>query len=100
MNPITAWKNFFFGPVSAKPLGVFRIVFGLVLLMYLSLMTVEFDYWYTDAGYLQGTEAREAAGPLRFSPLQYVHDTTVPMWCWPRRLSRRSRSRWAGTRGS
>jgi hypothetical protein len=37
-------------------------------------MTVEFDHWYTDAGWLQGTEAREAAGPLRFSPLQYVHD--------------------------
>jgi hypothetical protein len=78
MNPVAAWNKFFFGPISAKPLGLFRIVFGLVLLMYLGLMTVEFDYWYTDAGILQGTEAREAAGPLRFSPLNYVHGTTIP----------------------
>ena len=40
-------------------------------------MSVEFDHWYTGAGLLQGTEAREAAGPLRFSPLQYVNDPRV-----------------------
>ena len=38
-------------------------------------MTVEFEHWYTGAGLLQGTEAREAAGPLRFSPLQYVDES-------------------------
>ena len=40
-------------------------------------MSVEFDHWYTGAGLLQGTEAREAAGPLRFSPLQYVNDPQI-----------------------
>src|SRR5262249_39551139 len=42
------------------------------------LMTVEFDFWYTDAGLLQGTEPREAAAPLRFSVLQYVQDPIAP----------------------
>ena len=64
MNPIRAWNRFFFGPISARPLGAFRIVFGSDHDRYLGLMTVEFDHWYTGAGLLQGTEAREAAGPV------------------------------------
>ena len=68
MNPLKDVNQFLFGPISARPLGVFRIVFGVLILMYLALMSVEFDHWYTSAGLLQGTEAREAAGPLRFSP--------------------------------
>jgi hypothetical protein len=74
MNPVAAWNRFLFAPVSARPLGAFRIVFGVVLLGYLAVMSVEFDYWYTGAGLLQGNEARAAAGPYRFSVLQYVHD--------------------------
>jgi Vitamin K-dependent gamma-carboxylase len=77
MNPFKDWSRFLFGPISARPLGAFRIAFGLIILMYLGIMSVEFDHWYTGAGLLQGTEAREAAGPLRFSPLQYVTDPTV-----------------------
>jgi hypothetical protein len=78
MNPIKAWNRFFFGPISARPLGAFRIVYGLVLLAFLALMIPEFELYYTSTGLLQGTEAREAAGPLRFSPLQYVEGTTIP----------------------
>src|SRR5262245_33901504 len=74
MNPIRAWNRFFFGPISARPLGLFRIAFGLVILCSLALRAFDFDYWLTDAGLFQGSEARELAGPLRFSPLQYVHD--------------------------
>src|SRR5262245_39714952 len=44
-------------------------------------MTVEFDHWYTGAGLLQGSEAREAAGPLRFSPLQYVQHPAPARLC-------------------
>jgi Vitamin K-dependent gamma-carboxylase len=77
MNPVKAWNRFFFAPISAKPLGAFRIVFGLLILYYLSLMTVEFDYWYSNIGLLQGTEAREAAGPFRFSALQYFDSPLV-----------------------
>ena len=28
MNPFKDWSRFFFGPISARPLGAFRIVFG------------------------------------------------------------------------
>ena len=78
MNPIKAGNHFLFGPISARPLGLFRIVFGMLMMIYLTNMTVEFDHWYSGGGLLQGTEAREAAGPLRFSPLQYVADPITP----------------------
>jgi hypothetical protein len=78
VNPIRAWSRFFFEPVSARPLAVFRIIYGLMMIVYLALMVDEFDYWYTGSGFLRGIEVREAAGPLRFSPLQYVEDSLTP----------------------
>lgn len=78
MNPIKAWNRFLFAPISARPLGLFRVVFGVLMMIYLLVMTVEFDHWYTDRGLLQGSESREAAAPLRFSPLHYVHDPVTP----------------------
>jgi hypothetical protein len=74
MNPLRSWNRFWFGPISARPLGVYRIVFGLFVLAHLALISVELDYWYTDAGLLRGDEARLAAGPMRFSPLQVWQD--------------------------
>jgi hypothetical protein len=74
MNPLHAWNRFWFRPISARPLGVYRILFGLFVLAHLGFISVELDYWYTDVGLVQGNEARFAAGPLRFSPLQWVQD--------------------------
>jgi hypothetical protein len=74
VRPIRAWNGFWFGPISARPLAAFRIAFGLVVLLNLALLSLEADYWFTDAGLLRGTEAREAAGPLRQSLLHYVQD--------------------------
>jgi hypothetical protein len=74
MNPLRTWNRFWFGMISARPLGLFRIIFGILVLAHLAFISMELDYWYTDAGLLQGDEARLAAGPLRFSPLQWVQD--------------------------
>ena len=46
----------------------------MITLAHLGMLAVDLDYWLTDRGHLDGTEARELAGPLRFSPLQYVQD--------------------------
>jgi hypothetical protein len=73
-GPIRAWNRAWFAPVSARPLGAFRIVFGLIVLAHLALLAPESDEWLSDAGRLRGTEARELAGPLRPSFLQYVQD--------------------------
>jgi hypothetical protein len=77
MNPLKDWSRFFFGPISPKPLGICRILFGVFVLHYFALMSVELDHWYTGAGLLQGSEAREAAAPMRFSPLQYVDNPHI-----------------------
>lgn len=74
MNPVRAWNTFWFRPISARPLGAFRIVIGLLVMVHLGFLTVDLDYWLTDLGMLRGTEAREIAGPLRPSPLQWVQD--------------------------
>jgi hypothetical protein len=74
MNPVSAWNRFWFGPVSARPLGAFRIVFGIISLANLAILAFDMDYWLTNAGLLQGEEPRIIAGPLRFSPLQWIQD--------------------------
>jgi hypothetical protein len=74
MNPLRAWNRFWFGPISARPLGAFRVVFGVLVLANLAFLAFDLDYWFTGAGILQGSEARQVAGPLRFSPLNWVDD--------------------------
>jgi hypothetical protein len=77
LHPVRAWNRFWFAPISARPLGAFRIVFGLLVLFHLALLWPEADIWLSDAGYLRGTEARELAGPLRWSPLQVWQSPAV-----------------------
>lgn len=68
------WNRFWFTPTSARPLGAIRILFGLAWLLNLALLAPDADYWLSNAGLLQGSEARELAGPWRPSPLQWVQD--------------------------
>jgi hypothetical protein len=73
-GPVRAWEAFWFGRISARPLGAFRIAFGLICLLNLALLAADPDEWLTGVGYLQGQEARELAGGLRPSLLQWVQD--------------------------
>jgi hypothetical protein len=80
-NPLRLWSRFFFAPISARPLGAFRIVMGLIALAHLALLSVDLDHWLTGRGLLQGSEAREVAGAMRPSPLQWVQDpSSVRAW--------------------
>ena len=74
MNPLRAWNAFWFRPTSAKPLAAIRILFGLLVLSNLAFLWVDLDYWLTDTGLLQGSEAQIIAGPLRTSPFLYWQD--------------------------
>lgn len=82
MNPLRAWNRFWFAPISAKPLGVHRILFGLFVLAHLALIWPDLDFWYSDAGLLQGDEAAVTAGPLRPTPLAYYQDPTSIRVAW------------------
>lgn len=71
---VKPWNRFWFSPVSARPLGVFRIVFGLVCFLNYALLWPEADLWLSDAGWLRGPEAAQVAGWLRPSPLLFWQD--------------------------
>jgi hypothetical protein len=77
MNPIQAWNRFWFAPISARPLGAFRIVFGVIALANLAFLAFDSDYWLSDQGLLHGNEALIIAGSLRPSHLHYIHDPTT-----------------------
>jgi hypothetical protein len=74
IHPIRAWNRFFFGLVSARPLGLIRILYGLIALANLGFCAVDLDYWYTDAGLLRGDEAWVMAGTSQPSPLHFLQD--------------------------
>ena len=71
IHPIRAWNRFFFGLVSAKPLGLIRILYGLIALANLGFCAVEIDHWYTDQGLLRGDEAWTIAGSSQPSLLHF-----------------------------
>ena len=76
IHPVRAWNAFFFRPTSARPLGLIRILFGLLALANLAFTAVDLDYWFTDSGLLRGDESRIIAGPLQHSPLQWYQGPT------------------------
>lgn len=77
LHPLRAWNRFWFAPVSARPLGAFRIAFGLIALAHVALLWPDAHLWLSNEGYLQGSEAAELAGALRWSPLQVWHSPPV-----------------------
>lgn len=76
------WNRFWFAPISARPLGAFRIAFGALALFNLWLLSIDFDFWLTNRGVLQGQEARQVAGPLRPSILFWLTDPTSARVVW------------------
>ena len=101
MNPFRAWNVFWFGPISARPLGAFRIAFGVVLLANLAFLAFYIDYVFTDSGLLRGVEASEIAGPMRPSILLWIpRPARSPSLLRSDGESSLSCSPSAGTRGS
>jgi hypothetical protein len=70
MNPLRAWNRFWFAPVSARPLGLFRVAFGVLALANLALLASDMTHWFTSAGLVRGVDSAGIAGSLRYSPLQ------------------------------
>jgi len=46
------WNQFFFAPLSAVPLGIFRILYGLLVLTYAVLLFPDRFLWFSDRGVL------------------------------------------------
>ena len=86
MNPlklIRAWNSFWFAPVSARPLGAFRIALGTLSLVCVLLWLRDPTPWLTDAGIMRGPESRQIAGPLKPSILHWIQDPfSVRVFLW------------------
>ena len=74
MNPIRAWNRFWFGPISARPLGAFRIVFGLVVLANLASWRSTSTTGSPTPGCCGGPRPARSPGRCGSSPLQWVQD--------------------------
>jgi len=66
------WNEFWFGPVSSVPLGLFRLVFGFWTLVYGLLLFPERFIWFSDRGVLRAADAltyngTSGPGPLRMN---------------------------------
>ncbi len=81
-GPLRSWNSFWFSTIDARPLGAFRIVFGLLAICNLLFLTIDFDYWLTSLGLLRGEEALQVAGPLRPSILHWLNDPTSARVVW------------------
>ena len=80
---VRAWNSFWFAPVSARPLGAFRIALGTLALVSILLWLRDPIPWLTDAGIMRGQEPRQIAGVLRPSVLQWVQDPlSVRVFLW------------------
>ncbi len=84
-SPLSGWNRFWFAPTSARPLGLFRILFGLIALANLALFAPDLDTWLSDRGRSAGSESLEIAGPfwggdghrpMRWSILQHYQNPT------------------------
>ncbi len=76
------WNRFWFAPIDARPLGAFRVAFGLLAICNLLFLTVDFDYWLTGLGLLRGEEALQLAGPMRPSILLWLRDPISARVVW------------------
>src|SRR3954453_9181768 len=79
MNLRHDWNDFWFRPVSSAPLGLFRIAFGALVLLYGLLLFPDRELWYTDRGIITqaAADAYNAAhvpGPL----LNVLHGVNDP----------------------
>ena len=74
MSPVRAWNVFWFRPVSARPLGAFRIVVGLLAFVNVALLWPDLDYWLTDRGVIlvsttDGVDSSKPAGRMMIGVL-------------------------------
>ena len=69
------WNRFFHEPIPATTLGVYRILFGLMLLSYAALISSDLLVWYGDKGVLPLAESRNTPGGAGLNLLHYLPNT-------------------------
>lgn len=74
------WNEFWFGPKSAGPLGLYRIILGLLVLFWCVLIAPDLYTWYSERGVMPLAAMRTfdgAAYPWAIDLLAYVANTHI-----------------------
>jgi predicted DCC family thiol-disulfide oxidoreductase YuxK/uncharacterized membrane protein YphA (DoxX/SURF4 family) len=74
------WNEFWFSPISSAPLGLFRLVFGTLVVAYILLLFPDRDLWFSDRGVVT-TAAADAFNSQTPGPLpSLLHEVHEPGW--------------------
>jgi hypothetical protein len=69
---VAAWNRFFFQPIPAYSLGLFRIAYAAVLLVILALLLPDVPVWYGEEGVLPAANVGAMLTPPRLSLLAWL----------------------------
>jgi hypothetical protein len=67
-----AWDRFFFKPDTARVLGLYRIIFGLIVLYSFALTAKDVTMFFSDDGLLTSKASAEAFGPNYLTLLDWI----------------------------
>ena len=74
---VNSWNNFWFKPISTKPLGIFRIFFGLLIIQYALLLLPDLFVWLGKDGILSSTTVNSWQPYVRFNILNLLPDNDL-----------------------
>jgi len=76
------WNDFFFRPVPAYSLGLFRIAFAAVVLLNLGLLAPDALTWFGEKGTLPLDDAMRLSGGFRINVLAWLPATDLTVQCF------------------
>jgi hypothetical protein len=77
---VAAWNRFFFQPIPAYSLGLFRIAYAAVLLVILALLLPDVPVWYGEEGVLPAANAVSVLTPPRLSLLTWFPHSELAVY--------------------
>lgn len=73
----SSWREFFHAPCDARTCAVVRIVYALLVLVYLAVLYPDLDRWFTAGGVLHAAASREMVSPHAWSLLWLLPDNSA-----------------------
>jgi hypothetical protein len=81
MTPRRAWNKWWFGPISPVPLGLFRLLFGLLVLAYGLLLFPDRVMWFGEKGTMTWVDSDRYNFQFSLSPrIDLLHGVTREHW--------------------
>jgi len=69
---VSSWNSFWFNPISTRPLALFRILLGLLLIQYALLLIPDFFVWFGKDGIIAADTINSWEPFVRFNILNFL----------------------------